>query len=45
MAQYLVLIYENEEAWARADAQQFEQIMKDHQAFGTTNAQIGRAHV
>lgn len=38
MAEYLVLIYENEESWAKADAEAFGQMMAGHQAFGEKNA-------
>ncbi len=38
MAQYLVLIYEDEAAWASADQQTYEQVLKGHQAFGESNA-------
>jgi len=38
MAQYLVLIYEDEAAWASADQQTYEQVLKGHQAFGENNA-------
>jgi hypothetical protein len=38
MAEYLVLIYENEESWAQADAEAFGQMMAGHQSFGEKNA-------
>jgi hypothetical protein len=34
MAQYLVLIYEDEAAWAGAGQAEFDQVMKGHMAFG-----------
>jgi hypothetical protein len=37
MAQYLVLIYENEAEWAKADQEAYEQVMKGHQAFAEAN--------
>ncbi len=33
MAQYLVLIYEDEAAWANADEKAFQQVFEDHSAF------------
>ncbi len=38
MAQYLVLIYEDEAAWASADQETYGQVLKGHQAFGENNA-------
>ncbi|MGH3765891.1 MAG: YciI family protein [Pseudonocardiaceae bacterium] len=37
MAQYLVLIYEDEASWAVADPQVVAQILQDHGAFGERN--------
>ena len=37
MAEYLILIYEDENAWERADPDTSQQIMKEHQAFGEQN--------
>lgn len=37
MAQYLVLIYEDEAQWDTASADKTEQIMKEHVAFGERN--------
>ncbi|HWG75138.1 MAG TPA: YciI family protein [Acidimicrobiales bacterium] len=37
MSQYLVLIYEDEAAWAGAGPDQWERTMKDHIAFGENN--------
>ncbi|MFY9808900.1 MAG: YciI family protein [Pseudonocardiaceae bacterium] len=37
MAQYLVLIYEDETQWATAGADQTAQIMKEHMTFGERN--------
>lgn len=34
MAEYLVLIYENEPDWEHADAATSDQVMKEHVAFG-----------
>src|ERR1035438_6024890 len=34
MAQYLVLIYENEESWAKADEATAGRIMGEHESFG-----------
>jgi hypothetical protein len=38
MAQYLVLIYEDEAGWARAGQAEFDQVMKEHEAFNEQNA-------
>jgi hypothetical protein len=38
MAEYLVLIYEDETSWETTDAHTSGQIMKEHQVFGETNA-------
>jgi hypothetical protein len=38
MAQYLVLIYEDEAAWAGAGSDMFDQMFKEHQTFGANNA-------
>lgn len=37
MAEYLVLIYEDETAYADADQQVFDDVMEAHQKFGTNN--------
>lgn len=37
MAEYLVLIYEDESRWETAEPETAEQIMKGHQVFGETN--------
>ncbi len=38
MAKYAILIYEDENAYADAGQEAFEQALKDHQAFGENNA-------
>jgi hypothetical protein len=37
MAEYLVLIYENEAEYAKADPQVFDEVMKAHNDFGSTH--------
>src|ERR1043166_8847948 len=37
MAQYLILIYEDEASYASGGQETFEQVMKDHQEFGTNH--------
>jgi hypothetical protein len=37
MAQYVILIYEDEASYANADAATYEQVMNAHQEFGTNN--------
>jgi hypothetical protein len=37
MAEYLVLIYENEASWAKADAETMGKMMSEHQTFGQNN--------
>lgn len=37
MAQYLVLIYENEQSWANADQATVERMMNEHGTFGEKN--------
>jgi len=37
MAEYLILIYEDEASWATAGEEAFEQVMKGHNEFGHTN--------
>jgi len=37
MAEYLVLIYENEAEWAGADQGVFDEVMKAHNDFGSTH--------
>jgi hypothetical protein len=38
MAQYLVLIYENEAEWAAADQETLKRTLDEHRAFGERNA-------
>ena len=38
MAQYLILIYEDESAWDSADPDTFGRLMSDHQQFSATNS-------
>jgi hypothetical protein len=38
VAQYLILIYENESAWENVDPDTFGRIMRSHQAFTAENA-------
>ncbi|MCU1495550.1 MAG: YCII-related protein [Acidimicrobiaceae bacterium] len=38
MAEYLVLIYEDEASWAKARPEESEQVMAGHVKFGTTHA-------
>ena len=38
MAEYLILIYENEDGWASADEATFNRVMAGHQEFGEKNA-------
>ena len=42
MANYLVLIYDSEQAWADADAGTTERIQEGHRAFGAQNAGVIR---
>jgi hypothetical protein len=37
MAQYLILIYENESAWGAADEETYQRVYKDHEAFMAAN--------
>ncbi len=37
MAQYLILIYEDESAWENVEPDTFQKIMKAHEVFGQTN--------
>jgi hypothetical protein len=37
MAEYLILIYENEQSWAKADGATIGQMMSEHQSFGENN--------
>jgi hypothetical protein len=37
MAEYLVLIYENEAEYAKGDQQVFDEVMKAHNDFGSTH--------
>ena len=38
MPQYMILIYEKEGAWAKADQGTFDEVMKGHNEFGQNNA-------
>jgi len=38
VAQYLILIYEDESAWDSADPDTFGRLMADHQRFGAANS-------
>jgi hypothetical protein len=38
MSEYLVLIYENEAAWAGANPETYEKMGKEHEEFGNRNA-------
>jgi hypothetical protein len=38
MAEYLILIYEDEDSWAKADEATFGRVMAGHQEFGEKNA-------
>jgi hypothetical protein len=38
MAQYLILIYEDEASWANAGQAGWDQAMKEHSAFGESNS-------
>ena len=40
MAQYVILIYEDEAPYAAGDQAVYEQVMKAHQDFGTTNGEV-----
>ncbi|MER8184674.1 YciI family protein [Kitasatospora sp. NPDC094015] len=42
MAQYLILIYEDEAAWAAGGPQLAEQMLKEHRAFGERNGTVLR---
>ena len=42
MAQYAILIYEDEASWAGAGQEAFDQALKEHTAFGETNASVLR---
>lgn len=42
MALYLIMIYEDEEAWANIDPAEAGQVMAAHQEFGETNAAVLR---
>lgn len=42
MAQYVVLIYEDETAWANAGAEEYERALLGHQEFMKTNAAVLR---
>jgi hypothetical protein len=42
VAQYLILIYEDESAWDNADTETFGQIIRNHQEFNVNNAAVLR---
>jgi len=42
MAQYLLLIYEDEKSWAQAGQEEYDQALKDHTAFGERNGSVLR---
>ncbi len=42
MAQYAILIYEDEASWAGAGQEAFTQALKEHTAFGENNASVLR---
>jgi hypothetical protein len=42
MSQYLILIYEDETAWADCSPDEADQIMKEHIEFGAANAAVLR---
>ena len=42
MPQYLILIYEDEAAWASAGQEGLDQAMKEHMAFGENHAAVLR---
>jgi hypothetical protein len=42
MAEYLVLIYEDERAWESADEDAFGRLLAEHQAFGQRHAEALR---
>jgi hypothetical protein len=42
MAQYLVLIYEDEKAWANASAEEYQQAFREHEEFGKVHAAVLR---
>ncbi len=37
MAQYLILIYEDESSWSAADQETYQQVYRDHEAFMAAN--------
>lgn len=43
MAEYALLIYSDEKAWAKASQDDFAQVMKGHNVFGETNGPKIRA--
>ena len=42
MAQYAILIYEDEVSWASAGQEAFDQVLKEHTAFGEQHAAVLR---
>ncbi len=42
MAQYLLLIYEDEKSWAQAGQEDYDQALTDHTAFGERNGSVLR---
>lgn len=42
MSQYLILLYEDETAWANCSADEAEQIMKEHVTFAEANGSVLR---
>jgi hypothetical protein len=40
MSQYMILIYEDEAAWAKAGRKELDQAVKDHTAFGRRHAGV-----
>ena len=42
MAQYLILIYEDESAWSTADQATYQQVYQDHEAFMAANQAVVR---
>jgi len=40
MSQYMILIYEDEAAWAQAGRKELDQAIKDHTAFGRRHAAV-----
>ena len=42
MAQYAILIYEDEASWANGGQEAFDQVLKEHTAFGEQHAAVLR---